>query len=175
MTGGVLAVPKRAVIDTGLRKIVFIDRGESGYELLEVELGPEAWAEVDAQRPYEQTAILSGCKRVESRRYGCRQWEFPPRFTDTINRFCGGCIRRCTRRRRSLRNTSASALMPKLSTQENTMVNRIIEICMRNRLLVLVTFVFLDSRGLVGTESYADRCDSRYRRKPGHRVRRLAR
>ena len=47
MTGGVLAVPKRAVIDTGLRKIVFIDRGESGYELLEVELGPEAWAEVE--------------------------------------------------------------------------------------------------------------------------------
>jgi hypothetical protein len=47
MTGGVLAVPKSAVIDTGLRKIVFIDPGESGYELLEVELGPEAWAEVE--------------------------------------------------------------------------------------------------------------------------------
>jgi biotin carboxyl carrier protein len=46
MTGEVLAVPKSAVIDTGLRKIVFIDRGESGYEQLEVELGPEAWAEV---------------------------------------------------------------------------------------------------------------------------------
>jgi biotin carboxyl carrier protein len=46
MTGEVLAVPKRAVIDTGLRKIVFADRGESGYEQLEVELGPEAWAEV---------------------------------------------------------------------------------------------------------------------------------
>jgi hypothetical protein len=47
MTGEVLAVSKRAVIDTGLRKIVFIDRGKSGYELLEVELGPEAWAEVE--------------------------------------------------------------------------------------------------------------------------------
>jgi len=46
-TGEVLSVPKSAVIDTGLRKIVFIDRGESGYELLEVELGPEAWAEVE--------------------------------------------------------------------------------------------------------------------------------
>ena len=46
MTGEVLAVPKSAVIDTGLRKIVFIDLGESGYEQLEVELGPEAWAEV---------------------------------------------------------------------------------------------------------------------------------
>ena len=47
MTGGVLAVSKRAVIDTGLRQIVFIDRGKSGYELLEVDLGPEAWAEVE--------------------------------------------------------------------------------------------------------------------------------
>ena len=46
MTGEALAVPKSAVIDTGLRKIVFTDLGESGYEQLEVELGPEAWAEV---------------------------------------------------------------------------------------------------------------------------------
>ena len=45
MTGEVLAVPKSAVIDTGLRKIIFTDLGESGYEQLEVELGPEAWAE----------------------------------------------------------------------------------------------------------------------------------
>ena len=47
MTGEVLAVPKSSVIDTGLRKVVFIDLGESGYEQLEVELGPEAWAEVN--------------------------------------------------------------------------------------------------------------------------------
>ncbi len=46
LTGEALAVPKSAVIDTGLRKIVFTDLGESGYEQLEVELGPEAWAEV---------------------------------------------------------------------------------------------------------------------------------
>ena len=43
MTGEVLTVPKSAVIDTGLRKIVFVDRGESGYEQVEVEVGPEAW------------------------------------------------------------------------------------------------------------------------------------
>ena len=47
MTGEALAVPKSAVIDTGLRKVVFTDLGESGYEQLEVELGPEAWAEVE--------------------------------------------------------------------------------------------------------------------------------
>ena len=48
LTGSVLAVPKSAVIDTGLRKVVFIVRGKSlsQYEQLEVELGPEAWAEV---------------------------------------------------------------------------------------------------------------------------------
>ena len=43
MTGEVLTVPKSAVIDTGLRKIVFVDRGESGYEQIEVEVGPETW------------------------------------------------------------------------------------------------------------------------------------
>ena len=43
MTGEVLTIPKSAIIDTGLRKIVFVDRGESGYEQVEVEVGPEAW------------------------------------------------------------------------------------------------------------------------------------
>ena len=47
MTGEVLTVPKSAVIDTGLRKIVFIDRGESGYEQIEVKVGPEAWGTSD--------------------------------------------------------------------------------------------------------------------------------
>ena len=40
MTGEVLTIPKSAVIDTGLRKVVFVDRGESGYEQVEVEVGP---------------------------------------------------------------------------------------------------------------------------------------
>ena len=47
MTGEVLTVPKTAVIDTGLRKIVFVDRGESGYEQVEIEVGPEAWGTSD--------------------------------------------------------------------------------------------------------------------------------
>ena len=47
MTGEVLTVPKSAVIDTGLRKIVFVDRGESGYEQIEVKVGPEAWGTSD--------------------------------------------------------------------------------------------------------------------------------
>ena len=47
MTGEVLTVPKSAVIDTGLRKIVFVDRSESGYEQVEVEVGPEAWGTSD--------------------------------------------------------------------------------------------------------------------------------
>ncbi|MBT5531549.1 HlyD family efflux transporter periplasmic adaptor subunit, partial [Candidatus Poribacteria bacterium] len=44
MTGETLAVPKSAVIDTGLRKVVYVDRGTSGYEQVEVVVGPEAWA-----------------------------------------------------------------------------------------------------------------------------------
>ena len=53
--GEVLAVPKSAVIDTGLRKVVYVDRGEVGFQQIEVELGPESVA--DDQRFYP---ILSG-------------------------------------------------------------------------------------------------------------------
>ena len=61
MTGEVLTIPKSAVIDTGLRKIVFVDRGESGYEQIEVEVGPEAWgASGDAKTKRRYYPIVSG-------------------------------------------------------------------------------------------------------------------
>ena len=61
MTGEVLTVPKTAVIDTGLRKIVFVDRGESGYEQVEVEVGPEAWgASDDSETKRRYYPIVSG-------------------------------------------------------------------------------------------------------------------
>ena len=61
MTGEVLTVPKSAVIDTGLRKIVFVDRGEFGYEQVEVEVGPEAWgASEDAKTKRRYYPIVSG-------------------------------------------------------------------------------------------------------------------
>ena len=61
MTGEVLTVPKSAVIDTGLRKIVFIDRGESGYEQIEVEVGPEAWGTSgDSETKRRYYPIVSG-------------------------------------------------------------------------------------------------------------------
>ena len=61
MTGEVLTIPKSAVIDTGLRKIVFIDRGESGYEQVEVEVGPEAWGTSgDSETKRRYYPIVSG-------------------------------------------------------------------------------------------------------------------
>ena len=61
MTGEVLTVPKSAVIDTGLRKIVFVDRGESGYEQIEVEVGPEAWGTSgDSETKRRYYPIVSG-------------------------------------------------------------------------------------------------------------------
>ena len=61
MTGEVLTVPKSAVIDTGLRKIVFVDRGESGYEQIEVEVGPEAWStSADSPTKRRYYPIVSG-------------------------------------------------------------------------------------------------------------------
>ena len=61
MTGEVLTVPKSAIIDTGLRKIVFVDRGESGYEQVEVEVGPEAWGTSgDSETKRRYYPIVSG-------------------------------------------------------------------------------------------------------------------
>ena len=61
MTGEVLTVPKSAVIDTGLRKIVFVDRGESGYEQIEIEVGPEAWGmSEDSETKRRYYPIVSG-------------------------------------------------------------------------------------------------------------------
>ena len=35
-----LVVPEQAVIDTGAKKIVYVERGEGQFEGVEVELGP---------------------------------------------------------------------------------------------------------------------------------------
>ncbi len=47
--GEKLALPKEAVLDTGLRKIVYIDLGKGQFKAQEVELGPEAVAVADGQ------------------------------------------------------------------------------------------------------------------------------
>ena len=60
LTDEILAVPKSAVIDTGLRAIVFVDKGgKVGYVQTEVRLGPESWSENgDTRRRY--FPIISG-------------------------------------------------------------------------------------------------------------------
>jgi hypothetical protein len=50
ITDNALAVPKTAVLDTGTRTVVFVDKGEAGYAEVEVKLGPEAWAENNGAR-----------------------------------------------------------------------------------------------------------------------------
>ena len=46
----VLAIPKDAVLDTGMRKIVWIDSGTGEYEGRIVEVGPEAIGEVSGEK-----------------------------------------------------------------------------------------------------------------------------
>ncbi|MFH1854515.1 MAG: efflux RND transporter periplasmic adaptor subunit [Candidatus Omnitrophota bacterium] len=46
----VLAIPKEAVLDTGLRKIVWVDKGEGEYQARLVETGPEAVATIDNKK-----------------------------------------------------------------------------------------------------------------------------
>jgi len=45
-----LALPKDAVLDTGVRKIVYVDLGGGSYSGREVQLGPEASSYLDAQK-----------------------------------------------------------------------------------------------------------------------------
>lgn len=45
----VLAIPKDAVLDTGIRKIVWIDKGNEEYEGRIVEIGPEATSTMDGK------------------------------------------------------------------------------------------------------------------------------
>jgi len=61
MTGEVLAVPKTAVINTGERKVVYVDQGDAGYAARQVEIGPEGWTYDGAgKRLRRYVPIISG-------------------------------------------------------------------------------------------------------------------
>lgn len=47
--GQKLAIPREAVLDTGLRKLVYLDLGKGQFQAQEVEVGPEAIAVVEGQ------------------------------------------------------------------------------------------------------------------------------
>lgn len=67
--GSVLAVPRSAVLDTGERKLVYIEREKGVYVPKEIEVGPAAVASVDGQkrRFYAVIAGLSEEMRVVTR------------------------------------------------------------------------------------------------------------
>jgi Cu(I)/Ag(I) efflux system membrane fusion protein len=46
----VLAIPKDAVLDTGTRKIVWVDKGNGEYEAREVQIGPETNTTIDGRK-----------------------------------------------------------------------------------------------------------------------------
>lgn len=47
--GAVLAVPKSAILDTGKRKIVYVEKEMGVYEARDVVLGPEGYADIDGR------------------------------------------------------------------------------------------------------------------------------
>lgn len=60
----VLAIPKDAVLDTGTRKIVWVDKGNGEYEGRVVEVGPEAIATVD-EKELKYYPLLKGVAEGE--------------------------------------------------------------------------------------------------------------
>lgn len=62
--GDVLAVPKEAVLDTGLRKIVYVDAGNGTFIGKEIKTGPEATAQV-GETTITFYPVLSGLKGDE--------------------------------------------------------------------------------------------------------------
>jgi multidrug efflux pump subunit AcrA (membrane-fusion protein) len=57
--GLVLAVPRSAILDTGPRRLVYLDKGEGRYEQRQVQVGPEAEASVEG-RPVKFYPVLAG-------------------------------------------------------------------------------------------------------------------
>ena len=57
--GTVLALPKAAVLDTGTRQLVYVEKERGVYTPMEVELGTEAVAMIDSRRG-KYYAVLSG-------------------------------------------------------------------------------------------------------------------
>jgi hypothetical protein len=69
----VVAVPKDAVLDTGTRQIVWVDKGNGAYEGIQVKLGPEATSTVEGSQA-KFYPVLKGPqegerKTKQSRRY----------------------------------------------------------------------------------------------------------
>lgn len=62
--GEVLAVPKEAVLDTGARKLIYVDAGEGKFLGKEVKVGPEAIANVEG-KDLRLYPILSGLEEGE--------------------------------------------------------------------------------------------------------------
>ncbi len=62
--GSVLAVPKLAVLDVGIRKLVFIEKGEGRYESHEITLGSEGIAQWENKRQ-KYYHVLDGLEEGE--------------------------------------------------------------------------------------------------------------
>lgn len=60
----VLAVPREAVLDTGLRKIAWVDLGNGQFQEREVKIGPQASTEIDGKRQ-RYIPVLSGLDEGE--------------------------------------------------------------------------------------------------------------
>lgn len=60
----VLVIPKTALLDTGQRKIVWIDRGNGEYESREVQVGPEAISIID-EKEVKFYPVLKGLREKE--------------------------------------------------------------------------------------------------------------
>ena len=60
----VLAIPKDAVLDTGIRRIIWVDKGNGEYEGREIQIGPEATSIVDG-REAKFYPVLSGISEGE--------------------------------------------------------------------------------------------------------------
>jgi Cu(I)/Ag(I) efflux system membrane fusion protein len=60
----VLVIPKTALLDTGQRKIVWIDKGNGEYEAREVNVGPEAISIID-EKEVEFYPVLKGLEEKE--------------------------------------------------------------------------------------------------------------
>ena len=182
---GLLAVPVGAVLDSGTRRIVYVEKGRGTFEPREVTLGPRCGeffpvlegagrgrAGGDARRvPHRQPVPDHGTPEPVLPRRSAWAARRPPAWG--AGTAPGSSRQRTTNARRTA--GPACRRSQALDGRGHDMVNAVIRWCLKNTFLMLLLIAGAVRRGLLRHRAHAGRRDPGHRREAGHRLGRLAR
>ena len=166
--GQVLSIPESAVIDTGTRKVVYVETEPGVYEGREVVLGPRSgdrFGVLEGLAPGEKVAAAGAFLIDAESRLN------PAAAPTQSSHVADDAGRESLRKRPRLANPAHPSALSRSGVR--TMIESIIEWSIRNRMLVILAAIVLASRRRARHADDAGRRDSRPVGKPGDRVYRL--